>query len=115
MLMTSEAILLFLLLFFLMWYNFKVGDRYPFFFWVYGFLFSFFCGFQFPVVTEIIGAKRSPAAGCIAADLAGAAVGTFVVGTLFIPLMGIRWAIIFLLLIKITSGVIIFFIKKKRL
>jgi hypothetical protein len=72
------------------------------------------CGFQFPVAAGIIGERSSPAAGCLAADLCGASVGTLVTGTILIPLWGIQFAVIFLILVKISSSVIIMFSKKVR-
>ena len=112
-LLTSEVILLCLLLGFFVWISLIKGEPGPFYFLLYGFLFSFFCGFQFPVVTAIMGEKTSPAAGCLAADLAGAALGTLLVGTVLIPLSGVQTAVIFLILVKISSSVLILFPKKK--
>jgi hypothetical protein len=89
------------------------GELHQAYFLAYCFIFSFFCGFQFPVVTGIIGERQSPAAGCLAADLTGAAVGTLATGTLLIPLWGIQSAIIFLILIKISSNMIVLFTKVK--
>ncbi|MBW2609655.1 MAG: hypothetical protein JRC68_04840 [Deltaproteobacteria bacterium] len=114
-LMCSEIILLCLLLIFFIWISFIKGELPQFYFLAYCFIFSFFCGFQFPVAAGIIGEKRSPAAGCLAADLSGAAVGTLVTGTLLIPLLGIQSAIIFLILIKISSSMIVLLSRKKRL
>jgi len=99
----SEVMFLGLLLLFFIWYNFIKAELNQVCFLTYGFLSSFFCGFQFPVITKIIGEIKGPAAGCLAADLAGAAVGTFLVGTILIPLLGIQSAILFLMLVKITS------------
>jgi hypothetical protein len=62
----------------------------------------------------MIGERQSPAAGCLAADLTGAAVGTIATGTLLIPLLGIQAAVIFLILIKISSNMIVLFAKIKR-
>jgi spermidine synthase len=84
------------------------------YFLAYCFLFSFFCGFQFPVAAGILGERSSPAAGCLAADLCGASLGTFITGTILIPLWGIRFAVIFLILVKISSSVILMFSKKVR-
>jgi len=81
----------------------------PGWFLAYGFVFSFLCGFQFPAATAIIGEDRSPAAGCLAADLAGAAVGTLVVGALLIPLWGLQKAALALVLLKASSLLMIFF------
>lgn len=113
-LMVSELIILGLLLVFFAWVSFIKNELPQSCFLLYCLIFSFFCGFQFPVVTRIIGEKRSPAAGCLAADIIGAAVGTFVTGTLLIPLCGIQSAVIFLIFIKVSSGMIMLFSKTKR-
>ncbi len=72
----------------------------------YGFLFSFFCGYQFPLVARIIGEWENPASGCLAADLSGAALGTIATGALLIPMWGAQSAIFFLILVKISSNII---------
>ncbi len=108
-LILSEIILLCLLLIFFVWISFVKGEIHQFYFLTYCFVFSFFCGYQFPSATSIIGEKNSPAAGCLAADLTGAAVGTLVTGTLLIPLLGIQSAVIFLILIKISSTLLLLF------
>ena len=113
-LLVSDIIILCLLLIFFMWISLIKIELHQAFFFSYCFLFSFFCGFQFPVATSIIGEKTSPAAGCLAADLAGAAVGTLLVGTIFIPLLGIQSAIIFLICVKISSSMIMLFNRVKR-
>ena len=110
-LIMSEIIFLGLLLTFFVWVKFFRGELSQFYFLAYCFVFSFFCGFQFPVAANIIGERQSPAAGCLAADLTGAAVGTVATGTLLIPLWGIQSAIIFLILIKISSNMILLFSK----
>jgi len=112
-LMSSDLVLLCLLLVFFVWVSFFKRDLHPFYFLIYCFVFSFFCGYQFPVAARIIGEDRSPAAGCLAADLTGAAVGTLATGTVLIPMWGIRWAVIFLILIKISSNIGILFSKGK--
>lgn len=109
----SEIIILGLLFLFFIWLRFMRGEPHQILFLAYCFLFSFFCGFQFPVITSIIGENTSPAAGCLAADLAGAAVGTIMVGALLIPFLGVRTAIIFLILIKISSSMITWYSRKK--
>jgi len=106
-LILSEIVFLGLLLIFFLWVRFFRGELSQSYFLAYCFVFSFFCGFQFPVATNIIGERQSPAAGCLAADLTGAAVGTVATGTLLIPLWGIQSAIIFLILIKISSNMIL--------
>ena len=112
-LIMSEIIFLGLLLIFFVWIKFFKGELSQFYFLAYCFVFSFFCGFQFPVAANIIGERQSPAAGCLAADLTGAAVGTVATGTLLIPLWGIQSAIIFLILIKISSNMVLLWAKKK--
>jgi hypothetical protein len=112
-LVVSEVILLCLLLVFFTWSSLFREELPSFCFLAYGFLFSFFCGYQFPLVTNIIGEKESPAASCLAADLTGAAVGTLVTGTLLIPLWGIQSAIFFLILVKISSNILVLFSKGK--
>ncbi|MFC1891689.1 hypothetical protein ACFLZT_04785 [Thermodesulfobacteriota bacterium] len=111
-LILSEVVLITLLLVFFIWVSFVKSELSQICFLLYCFIFSFFCGFQFPVATRMIGEKMSPAAGCLAADLSGAAVGTIITGTLLIPLWGIQSAIIFLVLVKISSSLIVF--KKKQ-
>ena len=111
-LMATELILLGLLLIFFIWISFFRGELPQFYFLTYCFIFSFFCGFQFPVATRIIGENKSPVAGCLAADLTGASIGTIATGTLLIPLWGIQWAIIFLILVKVSSNMIILFGKR---
>ncbi|MFH1351571.1 MAG: hypothetical protein ABII26_11660 [Pseudomonadota bacterium] len=106
-LILSDIILLGLLAVFFLWISFFKGEIHQFYFLAYCFIFSLFCGFQFPVAARMIGEERSPAAGCIAADLMGAAVGTLATGTILIPILGIRWAIIFLILLKISSNMVI--------
>jgi spermidine synthase len=108
-LLTSEMLLIFLLLLFFVWIAYLRNDLHPFFFLAYCFVFSFLCGYQFPVAARIIGEKSSPAAGCLAADLYGAAVGTLVTGSLLIPLWGIQFAVIFLIFIKISSSMMLIF------
>ncbi|MEJ2725044.1 MAG: fused MFS/spermidine synthase, partial [Deltaproteobacteria bacterium] len=112
-LVSSDLMLLFLLLVFFGWASFFNTSLHPLYFLGYCFVFSFFCGYQFPVAARIIGEERSPAAGCLAADLTGAAVGTLATGTLLIPMWGIRWAVIFLIFIKISSNMCILFAKRK--
>ncbi len=104
----SEALMLVLLILF---YFCAVGfgsEFQPLYYLIYCFVFSFVCGFQFPVVADLIGEQESPASGCLAADLAGAAVGTLLTGTILIPLWGIKTAVVFLILVKISSSVIVF-------
>jgi spermidine synthase len=105
----SEIILFSLLVVFYVGISFSEGDIPQFYFLGYGFVFSFFCGYQFPLAAGLIGEKESPAAGCLAADFTGAAVGTLATGAILIPLLGIQMAIIFLILVKISSNVLVLF------
>ena len=103
----TEVIQLLLLFIFFIWLRFFKSELHQLYFLVYGFVFSFFCGYQFPAAAEIIGEDKGPVAGCFAADLTGAAVGTLSVGTFLIPLWGMQSAIIFLILIKMSSNTIL--------
>ena len=105
----SEAALLVLLAAFLCWSGWFKVALHPAWFLMFCFVFSFFAGFQFPVATRMIGENQSPAAGCLAADLCGAAVGTLVVGTLLIPLWGMAMAVLCLILVKISSTLVLMF------
>ncbi len=106
----SEIALIFLLGLFYIWITYFKGEIHHLYFLAYCFLFACFCGIQFPVATGIIGEKKSPAAGCFAADLCGACVGAIATGTVLIPLMGIQFTVIFLILVKVSSSIIIPFI-----
>ncbi|MBN1626918.1 MAG: hypothetical protein JW944_10375 [Deltaproteobacteria bacterium] len=109
-LMASEVIILGLLFIFLTWGTLLNVDIPQIWFFIYCFMFSFCCGFQFPFITRIMGENSRPIAGCLAADFAGAAVGTILVGAFLIPSIGIRISIIFLLLMKISSFSVSFFL-----
>ena len=114
LLMGSDAILLGLLslcLVIISNYNQLIPEM---IFLVYSFIFSFFCGLQFPIVTRLIGEKKSPAARCLASDLFGAAVGTALIGMVFIPLWGLQWAVAFMIFVKISSGLVILVIPSSR-
>ncbi len=113
-LLISEMLLLSLLILFFIWVAYFKSELHPSYFLAYCFFFSFLCGFQFPVAAAIIGEKHSPAAGCLAADLCGASVGTLATGTILIPLLGIKVAVAFLILVKISSSIVIMFTGKTR-
>jgi spermidine synthase len=112
-LLFSDTVFLGLLFIFLFWAGLLRCELHPFIFLVYCVVFSFFCGYQFPLVTSMIGEHRSPAAGCLAADLTGAAVGTLITGTFLIPVWGIQWTIILLILVKFSSNMIILLVRMK--
>jgi spermidine synthase len=105
----SEILLFSLLVVFYVGISFSEGDIAQSLFLGYGFIFSFSCGFQFPLAAGLIGEEGSPAAGCLAADFVGAAVGTLATGTILIPLLGIQMATIFLILVKISSNMMVLF------
>ncbi len=113
-LMLSETLLLILLILLFVWIVYFKTELHPLFFLAFCFSFSFLCGFQFPVVTNIIGEKSSPAAGCLAADLCGASLGTLTAGTILIPILGIQSTIVFLILVKLSSSMIMLFTGGKR-
>ena len=110
----TEVIQVLLLFVFFIWLRFFKNELHQFYFLVYGFVFAFFCGYQFPTTTEIIEEEKRPAPGCLVADLTGAAVGTFAIGTLLIPLWGMQSAIIFLILVKMSSNLILFSSKTRE-
>jgi len=103
----SEMVLFSLLVIFFVWVSYIRTEPHRLHFLLFCFVFSFIAGFQFPVAAAIIGEDRSPAAGLFAADLCGAAVGTLITGTLLIPLLGIRMAAVFLILVKISSMILV--------
>ncbi|MDQ1333996.1 MAG: spermidine synthase [Thermodesulfobacteriota bacterium] len=111
--MGSETAILSLLVIFFLWVSYVKTEPHPLHFLLFCFVFSFFSGFQFPVAAEIIGEETSPASGCLAADLCGAAVGTLATGTVLIPLWGIWAAAFFLILVKISSMIV--FISGRRI
>jgi len=110
----SEVLLLVLLLLYFPWINLAGGEGGQLAFLIYCFVFSFFCGLQFPTVTAIIGEDRSPAAGCLAADMAGAALGILVTGSLLVPIWGIKRAVILLILMKVSSIIVLFSMRTGR-
>ena len=111
-LLVAEMLILFLLFLFLVWVAYVRTEPQPLYFLAYCFSFSMLCGFQFPIAAAMIGEKSSPAAGCFAADLSGASVGTLATGTILIPLWGIGNAVLFLIFVKVSSSIIILFTVK---
>jgi spermidine synthase len=111
----SEGLLLGLLCIFLAWSMFFKVEIPQTYFFIYCFLFSFSCGFQFPVITGMMGEGSQPIAGCLAADFIGAAVGTILVGAFLIPSLGIQASIVFLILIKVSSSLILLLSHRPRM
>ncbi|MGD8388200.1 MAG: fused MFS/spermidine synthase, partial [Desulfobacteraceae bacterium] len=108
-LLAADMILVLGLIGFYAWLRYHGAPIHSGWFLAYGFCFSFFCGFQFPSAASIIGEDKSPAAGCLAADLTGAAMGTLAVGAILIPLLGLQAATIVLILVKVSSNMGILF------
>ena len=107
MLLAAEGLLIALLACALAWFGALKGSLHPAVFLAYCFAFSLVCGFQFPVAAGLIGEENSPAAGCLAADLTGAAVGTLAVGTVLIPLFGLKLAAFCLIAVKASSTLLV--------
>jgi len=108
-LLAADMMLVLCLIAFYAWLRFFGGMIHSNWFLAYGLMFSFFCGFQFPSAAGMIGEDKSPAAGCLAADLTGAALGTLVVGAILIPFLGLQTAAVALILVKISSNMMILF------
>ncbi len=108
----SETAFLVLSAAFLCWSGWFRITLHPAWFLFFGFVYSFFAGFQFPATARLIGEDQSPAAGCLAADLCGAAVGGLVVGTLLIPLWGLETALLLLILVKASSSLLFLFSRR---
>ncbi len=94
------------------WLRFGGGALPSFWFLAYAFAFSFFCGLQFPAAAAVIGEDKSPAAGLLAADLTGAALGTLVVGAMLIPLLGLQTAALILFFVKASSHILLLLRRK---
>ena len=86
----------------------NVGDRLPvLFFLIFGFGVSLVCGFQFPVALDLRGSDNAAAARTFSADLMGAAWGTLFTSVILIPYLGIVWATIGLIAMKLISLAVI--------
>jgi spermidine synthase len=106
---SSEIILTFLLIVVFGWVSFLKNEPPPLLFLVFCFVFAFWCGFQFPLAARLIGEAKSPAAGCLAADLTGAALGTLLMGAWVIPVWGMQAASGLLIFVKTSSMMLLFF------
>ncbi|MEW6289111.1 MAG: hypothetical protein AB1545_04565 [Thermodesulfobacteriota bacterium] len=73
----------------------------PVFFLLFGFTVSLLCGCQFPLALTLGGGDNPAAARTFSSDLIGAACGTLITSLLFIPFLGILWATVGLVLIKV--------------
>jgi spermidine synthase len=86
----------------------NVGDQLPVFFYlIFGFSVSFVCGYQFPLALNLSGSDNSAATRSFSADLIGAGCGTLTTSTILIPYLGIIWAAVGLIALKLISLVII--------
>ncbi len=73
------------------------------FFLIYGFGVSLVCGFQFPVALQLQGGDNRAATRAFSADLIGAAWGALVTSLVLIPYLGIIWAAVGLIGLKLSS------------
>jgi spermidine synthase len=106
-LLASDILISLLLILFLLWVRSPSWQPPSVLFLAYGFLFSFLCGLQFPVASKVVGEARRPAAALLSADLMGAALGGLAVGGFIIPLYGMGSGLIFLILVKISSSMLL--------
>ena len=72
-----------------------------------GFAVSLACGFQFPVALYLKGQDKFSTTRIFSADLIGAAAGTLVTSVVLIPFLGIIWAAIALIGLKMISLLLI--------
>lgn len=81
-----------------------IGDHLPIaFFFIFGALVSFACGFQFPVALHLRKDDNPAATRAFSADLIGAACGILVSSVFLIPYFGLIWTAVILMAIKIMS------------
>jgi len=90
------------------------ADRLPVaFFLGFGFAVSLACGLQFPVALRLGGSDNAAATRSFSADLIGAACGTLFTSVVLIPYLGIVWATVGLIGLKLTSLLLIFGLKPR--
>ncbi len=77
------------------------------FFLAYGFIFSFVCGFQFPVILHLFGDKNRQTSGAFTADLVGAAFGALLTSILLIPYAGLAGTAMAIIGLKTISLILI--------
>lgn len=81
-----------------------VGENLPaVFFFIFGFLFSFACGFQFPTILRMVGDRDKQAGQAFTADLVGAAFGALLTSILLIPYTGLAGTALAIMGLKTTS------------
>ncbi|OQY01337.1 MAG: hypothetical protein B6I26_04650 [Desulfobacteraceae bacterium 4572_130] len=100
-------IVLLILIFAGMIFFFKENLHYSIFF-LYSFVFAFFCGLQFSIALKTESSllnidSSNRVAGFFAADLMGAGLGLILFSLIFVPFLGIFKAVLCLCLIKIIS------------
>jgi spermidine synthase len=84
-----------------------VGNATPvLFFLVFGFIFSFACGFQFPAILRLVGDKNRQTSGAFTADLIGAAFGALLTSILLIPYAGLAGTALAIIGLKTTSMIL---------
>ena len=77
------------------------------YYYLYGFLVSLVCGFQFPLALDLLGDVHQWAVRIFSADLAGAACGALVTSTLLIPYTGLVAAAAILAAVKVISATLL--------
>jgi spermidine synthase len=103
----TDTILMLLLGFFIL-ALLTVADRLPvLFFLIFGFCISLLCGFQFPVALNLRGSDNTAATRTFSADLIGAGCGTLITSAILIPYLGIIWAAVGLIGMKLISLAVI--------
>ncbi len=73
----------------------------------FGLLIAILCGFQFPVALDLRGGDNPAVSRTFSADLIGASFGALIPSTVLIPLVGIIWTIVTIIIIKLISLLII--------
>ena len=103
----TDVVLILLLGFFLL-ALIAIADRLPvLFFLAFGFCVSLACGFQFPIALDLKGGDNAAATRTFSADLIGAGCGTLMTSVILIPYLGIVWAAVGLIAMKLISLLII--------
>ena len=103
----TDAILILLLVLFILALM-TIADRLPvLFFLIFGFCVSLACGFQFPIALDLRGSDNAAATRTFSADLIGAGCGTLITSAILIPYLGIIWAAVGLIVMKLISLLVI--------
>jgi spermidine synthase len=104
--LTDGLLIVFLVLFIFFIDSFT--DRLPVsFYLIFGFIVSLTCGFQFPLALYLRGNNNAAVTHAFSADLIGAAGGTLFTSVILIPYVGVLWAAVGLISIKLISFLMI--------